>query len=300
MTGEDSVKNKATPKSRKLTQPRKANVLRQNSSSSALDSSASNLMPSDLMSTTLADNSSASGIISAARELSRQVEQLEFSAPVAFWYNPLEYAWAAHQLYLQRFAQGRKRIIWLGMNPGPWGMAQTGVPFGEINMVKNWLGIEAEVNRPHEEDPRRPISGFKARRSEVSGRRVWGLFANRYASAADFAKDNYVLNWCPLIFFSDAAVNITPDKIAPKDRAHLYEVCDRHLKTIVAETGAEIVIGIGKFAYERARDVLTESSVGGKPVKIGQILHPSPASPRANRGWAREAMIDLAEMGISI
>jgi len=42
------------------------------------------------------------------------------------------------------------------MNPGPWGMAQTGVPFGEINAVKDWLGINAEVDKPQKQHPKRP------------------------------------------------------------------------------------------------------------------------------------------------
>jgi single-strand selective monofunctional uracil DNA glycosylase len=288
--GEERVKKTAPTKSRRINPSRKANVLRSNAASRA-KSFESDPAASEIS----GENSDASAVTTSARELSRQVEKLQFSAPVAFWYNPLNYAWAPHQLYLQKYAAGRKKVIWLGMNPGPWGMAQTGVPFGEINMVKNWLEVEAEVHSPADEDPRRPITGFRARRSEVSGRRVWGLFAERYASAQAFAQDNFVMNWCPLIFFSDAAVNITPDKIATNDRARLYDLCDEHLRSVVAATEAEIVVGIGRFAFERARDALV-----GQSVKVGQILHPSPASPRANRGWAKEAMTDLAPLGLSL
>ena len=36
-----------------------------------------------------------------------------------------------------------KRVVFLGMNPGPFGMAQVGVPFGEVAAVRDWLRIDA-------------------------------------------------------------------------------------------------------------------------------------------------------------
>ena len=39
-------------------------------------------------------------------------------------------------------APGRKEAVFLGMNPGLWGMAQTGVPFGTVSLVRDWMGIE--------------------------------------------------------------------------------------------------------------------------------------------------------------
>ncbi|MBQ8445463.1 MAG: single-stranded DNA-binding protein, partial [Opitutales bacterium] len=80
-------------------------------------------------------------LIAATRELSDAVGALKFSEPVAYVYNPLEYARETHEQFLARYGNGSKRFVFLGMNPGPFGMAQTGVPFGEIDAVQNWLGI---------------------------------------------------------------------------------------------------------------------------------------------------------------
>ena len=85
-----------------------------------------------------------SALLDAANRLSNTVSSLSFSEPVSYVYNPLEYAWEGHRKYLERFAGRQKRVVFMGMNPGPWGMSQTGVPFGEINLVRDWMALEAQ------------------------------------------------------------------------------------------------------------------------------------------------------------
>ena len=238
------------------------------------------------------DQSVAQALVDAARELSTNVEGLSFAAPVSHRYNPLVYAWAAHEAYLRRYGASRKKIIFLGMNPGPFGMVQCGVPFGEIAAVRDWMGIEVAVDRPENENPKRPIEGFACVRSEVSGRRLWSLFQQRFGSAESFFAEHFVANYCPLAFF-DNARNLTPDKLPVAEAAPLYEACDRHLRALVAALDAQWVIGVGAFAQARA-----EQALAGIDVRIGRVLHPSPASPAAHRGWAEAATGQLTAQGI--
>ena len=42
--------------------------------------------------------------------------------------------------------------------PGPFGMAQTGIPFGEIEHVRDWIGVSCAVDKPKNEHPKRLIS----------------------------------------------------------------------------------------------------------------------------------------------
>jgi len=179
------------------------------------------------------------------------------------------------------------------MNPGPFGMVQTGVPFGEILAVRNWLEIEAPVRRPLRQHPRRRINGFACVRSEISGKRLWGLFAERFGHAEKFFASHIVMNYCPLAFLEDTGRNRTPDKLAPAEKARLTAACDRHLQTIVAVLEPEWVIGIGDFAAKRATQALLDT-----PVKIGRILHPSPASPTANRDWAGAVVRQLEALQV--
>ena len=234
----------------------------------------------------------AQALIDAARELSESVEALSFAAPVTHRYNPLTYAWNAHETYLRRYGASRKKVVFIGMNPGPFGMVQCGVPFGEVAAVRDWMGIEVAVERPAIENPKRPIEGFACTRSEVSGRRLWGLFAERFGSADEFFAEHFVANYCPLAFF-DNARNLTPDKLPAAEAAPLYAACDRHLRALVAALDAQWVIGVGAFAEQRAAQALA-----GIDVRIGRVLHPSPASPAANRGWAEAASAQLAAQGI--
>ena len=208
-------------------------------------------------------------------------------------YNPLDYAWAAHELYLRRFATAPKAVVFLGMNPGPFGMVQTGVPFGEISAVRDWLGIEAAVEKPRREHPRRPVTGFSCARSEVSGRRLWGLFAQRFGGAEQFFAEHFVLNYCPLAFVESSGRNRTPDKLAPAERSDLFAACDEHLRAAVAALQPQWLIAIGDFALQRAQAVFPNGSL-----RVGRILHPSPASPAANRDWPGVASGQLETMGV--
>lgn len=232
-------------------------------------------------------------ILAAARTLSTAVDAPKFRPPVAYVYNPLAYAWDAHELYLRKFAGTPKRIVFLGMNPGPFGMAQTGVPFGEVSAVRDWMGITAPVQAPRRTHPKRPVEGFACSRSEVSGQRLWGLFAARFGAANAFFADHFVVNYCPLAFLDEGGRNLTPDKFPAAQTARLHAACDLHLRTVVTALRAEWVVGVGDFAEKRARLALD-----GLPVQFGRILHPSPASPAANRGWAAAATKQLLALGL--
>ena len=234
----------------------------------------------------------AEPLIAAARALSCAVGRLSFAPPVSHLYNPLEYAWAPHEIYLRRFGATPKKIIFIGMNPGPFGMVQCGIPFGEIAAARDWMGIEAPVDQPVIENPKRPIEGFACARSEVSGRRLWGLFQQRFGTAEAFFTEHFVANYCPLAFF-DHGRNLTPDKLPSAETTPLYAACDTHLRTIVAILKPDWVIGIGGFAEARAIEALKDSDV-----RIGKVLHPSPASPAANRGWAEAATRQMVEQGL--
>ena len=238
------------------------------------------------------DASVAATLIGAAQRLSTTLATLRFSPPVSHVYNPLTYAWAAHEAYLHRYAASRRRVLFLGMNPGPFGMVQCGVPFGEIAAVRDWLGIECAVRQPAVENPAGPIEGFACLRSEVSGRRLWGLFQERFGSADAFFVEHFVANYCPLAFF-DHARNVTPDKLPAAEAAPLHAACDAHLRAIVAALQPEWVIGVGSFAEARA-----VAALAGTRVRTGRVLHPSPASPIANRGWAEAATRQLRALGV--
>lgn len=237
-------------------------------------------------------------LIDLSRRLAESVDRLRFSAPVSHVYNPLIYARVAHETYLERYGGGKKRVVFWGMNPGPWGMAQTGVPFGEVAAVREWMGIEAEIGKPRDEHPKRPVEGFACARSEVSGRRLWGLMATRFETAADFFEDNLVMNYCPLLFMESSGRNLTPDKLPATQRTELFGSCDRHLAAVIALLRPQWLIGIGKFALSRIRAAAELEPDTFSRVRTAAILHPSPASPRANRGWAPDAERTLMGLGV--
>ena len=238
-------------------------------------------------------SSSHSVLIRAAKWLGAAVGHLTFGEPVALVYNPLLYAWAPHEAYLRKYGNGPKRVVFLGMNPGPFGMAQTGVPFGQIAAVRDWLQIAGMVGKPEREHPSRPITGFECRRSEVSGERLWGLFAERFRRPEPFFAEHMVMNYCPLVFVEASGKNRTPDKLTAAEKNELFALCDKHLRKIIEALQPEWLIGIGDFAARRAETVFPNCDI-----RLGRILHPSPASPAANRDWKKQVTRHLETLGV--
>ena len=237
----------------------------------------------------------------AADKLSRQLARVDYGvdkAAIAHIYNPYVYARDMHRAYMQlALKTKRKRVVLVGMNPGPWGMAQTGVPFGEVNLVRDWMKLKGEIKKPRGTHPKRPVLGLACARSEVSGARLWGAVAERHKKPADFFRHTFVSNWCPLLFLEQSARNLPPDKFKKQTRDKLARVCDAHLAAVLDVTRPRWVLGVGVFAEDcagRALDLIDHKA------KLGRILHPSPASPKANQGWAPQARAELKALGIDV
>jgi len=235
------------------------------------------------------------GVRTIIDRLIEDLRPLRFGPPVTHVYNPLEYARKPYEAYWRRYGKGAKEAVLLGMNPGPWGMAQTGVPFGEVTMVKEWLGIEAPVGTPPGIHPKRPVQGFNCQKSEVSGRRLWGWAKKHFGTPDRFFARFFVANYCPLLFIEESGRNKTPNTLRASERKPLVEICDRALRRTVDWIRPRYVIGVGVFAEERAKAALK-----GYDVHIGRITHPSPANPRANRGWESLVSQELATLGIRL
>ncbi|MGE3165159.1 MAG: uracil-DNA glycosylase family protein [Planctomycetota bacterium] len=237
----------------------------------------------------------SSPLVATLSELAQSVSRLRFSEPVTHVYNPLDYAWECHREYLERYGRGTKAVLLVGMNPGPFGMVQTGIPFGEVAAARDWLRLEVRVQGPRVQHPKRPIEGFACRRSEVSGRRLWGWAAARFKTPEKFFQRFFVHNYCPLAFLESTGRNRTPDKLPATERDPLFAACDTALRGVIDTIAPEIVVGVGAFAEARIR-----AAAASRELRIGRVLHPSPASPAANRGW--EAQVDqaLRELGVPV
>ena len=230
--------------------------------------------------TTMVDRANA--LIKISRRVAKKSAAIEYGAPAAFVYNPVEYAAKAHEAYLKKFGGRAKRVVLVGMNPGPWGMAQTGVPFGDVEIVREWMGIETEVKRPKNEHPRVEIKGFASTRREGSGKRLWGWAANR-GSASEFFKQFFVWNYVPLCFLNEKGTNLIPEKLPKENRVELYKICNKGLADAISVLNPRTVIGVGNFAKKRIDEIADGS------YDVEKLLHPSPANPRANAGWTDEA-----------
>jgi single-strand selective monofunctional uracil DNA glycosylase len=224
-------------------------------------------------------------------KLRLRARKLSFGAPVAHVYRPLDYAWPMVEAYVSRFGNGPKEVLFLGMNPGPFGMAQTGVPFGDVVSVRDWMKLDAKVTAPRATHPKRPVLGLDCPRVEVSGRRLWGAVALRHPEPETFFSRAWVMNYCPLLFLGESGANITPDKLVKAERDACEAICDRALREVIAALSPPELVGVGVYAKARL-----ERAAPGRSVLL--MPHPSPASPKANAGWEALAKRALEAGGI--
>lgn len=239
----------------------------------------------------------AEALIAAAERLRDELRPWVGRAPagsVAYVLHPLDYAWEVHREYLRRWARAGVEAVLVGMNPGPWGMCQTGVPFGTPDLVRELLGLSGRVTPPARLHPARPVLGLDCPRNEVSGQRLWGAVRDCFGGPEPFFRRFFLLNYCPLAFQSGSGANITPDKLPAAFRGDMLARCDAHLAAALAALRPRTVIGVGGWATERARGVVAGAAL---PLAVGSVLHPSPASPAANRGWLAAARTQLSALG---
>ena len=238
-------------------------------------------------------------LVEIARELNRALSSLSLPKDVVV-YNPTEYAREPFEEYMCRFGSDRPsgRVLFVGMNPGPWGMVQTGIAFGDVVFVRDWMGIQGRVKQPSHLHPRRPVQGFAVGRRERSGQRLWSLMRSTCSNADMFFDRAFVYNYCPLAFFrGDRGKNLTPDRLPIRLRRPIMAACDEALAAIIKTTSPRFVIGVGNFAHSRVKAVCAGQGMAMLKPKPGLVLHPSPLSRKTNAGWARQAVEQLMELG---
>lgn len=233
-------------------------------------------------------------LLDRTKQLSKECSSIEFSFD-GYIYNPLDYAWDLHSQFLEKYVKESAEILFLGMNPGPFGMMQTGVPFGEVNAVKDYLGLFGLVGSPAVVHPSRPVLGLSCPRSEVSGRRLWGLMQSLWPNPSDFFDKHCVFNYCPLGFLESGktAKNFTPDHLPKEERKALEDVCDSYLREVISMIKPKALIGVGKYAEGKLQ------AVNDDPSRIVMsIIHPSPGNPQANNDWNGKTIARMKEAGL--
>ncbi len=232
-------------------------------------------------------------LIDRTKLFASECQEIEYPECV-YVYHPLNYAWNFHKKYLELYVKKGTKALFLGMNPGPFGMAQTGIPFGEVNVVKEYLKIDEPLLALPITHPKRPIEGLLCERSEVSGRRLWSLIEKKFPLSKQFTPHLAIMNYCPVVFVDTGPTgkNIIPEKIEKEVRVELEKVCDTYLDDIIDIIRPISVVGIGQYAKKKLSLSIARSK---KNIYVTSIIHPSPANPQANKGWleiVEKALVD--------
>jgi single-strand selective monofunctional uracil DNA glycosylase len=131
-------------------------------------------------------------------------------------WNPGLYAASWHALFRKEYPASAGCILVFGLNPGPYGMAQTGIPFTDLKRLREHLprlakGLErrgcslAGVGLAP-----RSLRPYLSRTFESSAVRVYRFLSRGWGSAEDGWRSVVVANPCSLLFMDAAGENRTP------------------------------------------------------------------------------------------
>lgn len=286
-------------------------------------------------------------LIQDTRVFSDALDRLSRPAGVSHVYNPLAYMRRAHEQWLAQFevfvdyqgesvscatyekspdefaraTQSRPYLI-LGMNPGPWGMVQTGVPFGDVANANTILGYRRGDQIPAPDPdrvtlhPKRPVQGFACTRREASGERLWGGLCKVWEKPAFDANvheidavlaDCFAVNYCPLAYFADdgKGTNVTPDafrKSGPyRDLPYandLDALCSSYIAAIMQAFRTRVVLAVGRYAETMAKVIVTSAMPADVRPKVVYLTHPSPLATRSAGEWAAMAQREMSAAGV--
>lgn len=250
-------------------------------------------------------------VAAIARNLSNRLIALHKSVggrptkPIAGVLNSHQYAFCPFGEYCNMFAPAGQQplALFVGMNPGPYGTAQNGIPFGCSSFVNNWMGItqgtagsaavkgtelkEGIDGHGFEYCP--AVLGLRCKKEEVSGKRLWGWAQSVVGGgkAEAFFRHAFVYTYCPLAFFAGGA-NVPLADLPVAERRTIEEHCDQALLALVLEMKPVYVIGVGNYAYSKAEKAVTKAAVEScspHSMVALKVAHPSPASPGAAAFW---------------
>ncbi|KAJ2944781.1 hypothetical protein O0L34_g1671 [Tuta absoluta] len=229
-------------------------------------------------------------------ELNISLDHLILPSTVKCVYNPTIYARRTFEMYIKKYCNTKKSVMYFGMNPGPWGMSQTGVPFGEIGSVRDWLGIEGPVDKPPHEIPARPVKGFDCTRTEVSGKRFWGLFKDICRTPEKFFETSFIYNYMPVQWMKSNGCNLTPGDFKTSEMEELFNICDPVFIKVLELYEVRTVVAIGKFCETRAQKA-TQKYLSGSSIEVLYLPHPSPRAVN-NNNWNQKAMDILKKLDL--
>jgi len=255
-------------------------------------------------------NTVADQILAASDRLS---ERLAALPPVGdlVALDPTRYCRSAWAAYLQMAAR-LGCVLVVGMNPGPHGMAQTGVPFTDP-----WIVDELDLQAPRADVPPADIPavgswrhrshrarGVLGSKREESAKRLWPLLreicapyaavgpsADKIAEATRRVCNEVLLvNALPICWLDPAGKNVSAEQVekrAPAQvREGLRDLVNEWLQAVADILRPAAVIGVGRWAREFVTDLDVDHFVE-IPFRDG-IKHPSP-SAGSEAAWRAEA-----------
>jgi single-strand selective monofunctional uracil DNA glycosylase len=213
--------------------------------------------------------------------------------------DPSRYGERWHAPFRRLYPPRARPLLVFGLNPGPYGMAQTGIPFTDLKRLAQGLPrLAAELARSGE---RLSLPGlapsslqpFLTRTFESSSVRVHRFLRLAHGSAERAFREVVFVNPCPLLFIDRAlGENRTPADLPRALRAGVDEARVEVVSVAVARLRARGAIVLGRDAAA-ALSVPLRARLGERAVVEWE--HPARAVPDI---WARGLLAALRRRGL--
>jgi len=207
-------------------------------------------------------------------------------------WNPALYALDIYQEYLTKFPPEPGAILALGLNPGPYGMAQTGIPFTDCRTASGALGMEMTIPGKAPDDL---ISRLKKANGKWRGtyeRSSLGMYRFLILAWGDIKtayRNWFVGNPCPLLFLDPERWNVTP---ADPRLRRMKEVGELRQRAVIGFSEILNPRGIVCFGKDVAKAVGEVAIRQVGPDRVVFYEHPARAVPEK---WAAGLLQELTQ-----
>jgi single-strand selective monofunctional uracil DNA glycosylase len=221
--------------------------------------------------------------------------------------NPGRYGERWHARFRRAYPMSPRPLLVFGLNPGPYGMAQTGVPFTDLKRLESalpglWKDLVASgepVTRPGLAPP--SLARHLTRTFESSSVRVYRFLERAYGRPELALREVVFVNPCPLLFIDpETGANRTPADLPralrARKAAELVHAFEELRRATVLEAVAELeprgAILLGRDVAAAVGEAL-RAALGARSVVEWE--HPARAVPET---WSRGLADELRKRGL--
>ncbi|XP_073819638.1 uncharacterized protein isoform X2 [Musca autumnalis] len=166
-------------------------------------------------------------------------------------YNPLDYdAAKIHKDYLKRYLKGPKRVLFVTMNPASHGELQTGIPFGHMPTIREYMKLKSTIIDSPVPHPSEDEEQERENNSIYFWQMIREIFYSQNFFLSKFFQQRFVHSFCPLAFIDGEKQFVTLENLPDKTyRKEVTKACVHILEKQLKLLQPDMVIVMGGYVH---------------------------------------------------